>query len=76
MWTYAVDPELSLEGDYSVVVTQTDAAGNIGTVTQTVSIDDVPTIDVDLTQLPPPFPSPAPRSPTPSPSPTPPLPTR
>ena len=45
---HAPDPELSHRGrPTAVVVTQTDAAGNIGSDTESVSVDNPPTADVD-----------------------------
>ena len=40
LWSYTLLTELTVEGAYAAVVTQTDAAGNIGSDTESVSIDN------------------------------------
>ena len=51
-WNYTLTTALTLEGAYSVTITQADAAGNIGTDTQTVSVDSLPSAAVSLTATP------------------------
>ena len=51
-WSYTLLTELTVEGAYAAVVTQTDAAGNIGSDTESVSVDNPPTADVTVTAAP------------------------